>query len=146
MKIIKISTELEMSVHEFPEGTLGEQREALCNLIGNKCCTLEHVMPRRLYTELKMSNTPSGEPGKCVSMLVDEEGTLKPNNINLVGCCLYETDKHYQPIVGNILLIGEVVGKDGIEFCGISNEIFPLLKRRLKNMFYTINEVEEVTE
>ena len=29
MKIIKVSTELEMSVHEFPEGTMREQNKAL---------------------------------------------------------------------------------------------------------------------
>ena len=33
MKIIKVSTELEMSVHEFPEGTMREQNKA--NLIGS---------------------------------------------------------------------------------------------------------------
>lgn len=27
MKIIKTSTELKMSVHEFPEGSMGEQRK-----------------------------------------------------------------------------------------------------------------------
>lgn len=29
MKIIKVSTELEMSVHEFPEGTMREQNKVL---------------------------------------------------------------------------------------------------------------------
>lgn len=54
MKIIKVSTELEMSVHEFPEGTMREQNKALYDLIGNGCDIVEHVMPKRLYTELKM--------------------------------------------------------------------------------------------
>lgn len=146
MKIIKISTELEMSVHEFPEGSMEEQRKGLCKLIGNDCNMLEHVMARRIYTELKMSNRPSGTPGICVSMLIDEEGRLKPNRINLIGSYLYETDKHGQPIVGNILLIGEVMGNDGIEFCGISDENFSLLKTRLENMFPVMEITEEVTE
>ena len=82
MKIIKVSTELEMSVHEFPSGTIREHNKALCELIGNGCDLVEHVMPKRLYTELKMPSSPVKEPGKCVSMLIDEEGRLKPNLIN----------------------------------------------------------------
>ncbi len=83
MKIIKVSTELEMSVHEFPEGTMREQNKVLYGLIGNGCDLVEHVMPKRLYTELKMPSSPVKEPGKCVSMLIDEEGRLKPNKANL---------------------------------------------------------------
>lgn len=58
MKIIKVSTELEMSVHEFPEGTMREQNKVLYGLIGNGCDLVEHVMPKRLYTELKMPSSP----------------------------------------------------------------------------------------
>jgi len=94
MKIIKVSTELEMSVHEFPEGTMREQNKVLYGLIGNGCDLVEHVMPKRLYTELKMPSSPVKEPGKCVSMLIDEEGRLKPNKANLIGSYLYEFDKH----------------------------------------------------
>ena len=94
MKIIKVSTELEMSVHEFPSGTIREHNKALCELIGNGCDLVEHVMPKRLYTELKMPSSPVKEPGKCVSMLIDEEGRLKPNKANLIGSYLYEFDKH----------------------------------------------------
>ena len=57
MKIIKVSTELEMSVHEFPSGTIREHNKALCELIGNGCDLVEHVMPKRLYTELKMPSS-----------------------------------------------------------------------------------------
>ena len=35
MKIIKISTELEMTIHDFPEGTMREQNKVLCELIGS---------------------------------------------------------------------------------------------------------------
>lgn len=134
MKIIKVSTELEMSVHEFPSGTIREHNKALCELIGNGCDLVEHVMPKRLYTELKMPSSPVKEPGKCVSMLIDEEGRLKPNKANLIGSYLYEFDKHGCPIVGNILFIGEKMGDDGVEFCGISEENFSLLETELKNM------------
>lgn len=50
MKIIKVSTELEMSVHEFPFGTIREHNKALCELIGNGCDLVEHVMPKRLLS------------------------------------------------------------------------------------------------
>ena len=82
----------------------------------------------------KKASTPVKEPGKCVSMLIDEEGRLKPNKANLIGSYLYEFDKHGCPIVGNILFIGEKMGYDGVEFCGISEENFSLLETELKNM------------
>lgn len=52
MKLIKITTDNEISVHEFPEGNYSEQNEALADLIGPKCRLCEHVMPNRLYKEL----------------------------------------------------------------------------------------------
>lgn len=85
MKIIKISTEFEMTIHDFPEGTMREQNKVLCELIGNGCDIVEHVMPNRLYTMLKMSPTPTRMPGECVSMLIDEEGRLKPNRASNNG-------------------------------------------------------------
>lgn len=56
MKLIKITTDNEISVHEFPEGNYSEQNEALADLIGPKCRLCEHVMPNRLYKELGGSN------------------------------------------------------------------------------------------
>lgn len=145
MKIIKISTELEMTIHDFPEGTMREQNKVLCELIGNGCDIVEHVMPKRLYTMLKMSPTPTRTPGECASMLIDEEGRLKPNRANLIGSYLYEYDKHGCPILGNILFIGEKMGNSGVDFCGISEENFNRLKKGLVNMFPVI-KVTEVKE
>ena len=68
MKIIKISTELEMTIHDFPEGTMREQNKVLCELIGNGCDIVEHVMPKRLYTMLKMSPTPTRTPAQTVQV------------------------------------------------------------------------------
>ena len=36
-KIIKVSTDLEVTVHDFPQGTIREQNRQLCELIGNGC-------------------------------------------------------------------------------------------------------------
>jgi len=107
MNLIKISTDLELSVHEFPTGTHEEQNNKLRELIGNDCRLYEHVMPKRLYTELHQMDHPTKVKGQCVSMLIDEEGLLKEVIIpNLIGSYLYETDKHNIPITGNILIVG----------------------------------------
>lgn len=144
MKLIKISTELEMTIHDFPNGTHAQQNEFLRELIGNNCELYEHVMPRRLYTELNMQNRPSKVAGQCVSMLIDEEGLLKKNIPNLVGSYLYETDKHNQPIMGNILFVGEKWTSDGIDFCGIEESVFKELEMQLNNMIHTMKQIKEV--
>ena len=107
MKLIKVSTDLELTLHDFPEGTYEEQNECLRSLIGNDCDIYEHVMPRRLYTDLRMKDQATNIAGQCVSMLVDEGYLYKPNRINHVGNYLYETDKHGHPIKVNILFVGE---------------------------------------
>lgn len=144
MKIIKVSTDLEISIHEFPEGEYDQQNKVLRELIGNHCDIYEHVMPNRLYSELHMKNEVSKIPGQCVSMLVDEEGTLKDNKENAVGSYLYETDKHGYPIMGNILFIGEAYGGEGIDFCGIEDSVFEQLLFQLTHMIEVMKETKEV--
>jgi hypothetical protein len=134
MKIIKISTDLELTVYEFPEGTHSQQNKFLCELIGNYCHIFEHVMPRRLYTELHMEDEAGEVPGRCVSMLVDEEGRLKENEPNLIGSYLYESDKHKNHIMGNILFVGEELTSEGIDFCGIEESVFNVLEQQLNKM------------
>lgn len=143
MKLIKISTGLEMTIHDFPTGTYSEQNKFLRELIGNNCELYEHVMPRRLYTELNMQNRPSKIAGQCVSMLIDEEGRFKENVSNLIGSYLYETDKHNQPIVGNILFVGEKWTDDGIDFCGIEESVFKELEIQLNNMIHRMKMTKE---
>lgn len=138
MKLIKISADLELTVHEFPDGSYIQQNKAICNLIGADCRVYEHVMPERLYTELHMKNHPTQIPGQCVSMLVDEESLLKENTPNLIGSYLYKTDEHNTPIMGSILFVGEAWNDDGIDFCGIEDETFKLLERELNNMVYAM--------
>lgn len=134
MKIISISTDLELTVYEFPAGTHAQQNRFLCELIGNYCRTYEHVMPRRLYTELHMKNEPTEVPGQCVSMLVDEEGRLKENEPNLIGSYLYESDRHGNHIMGNVLFVGEELTDEGIDFCGIEESVFKVLEQKLNDL------------
>lgn len=135
MKLIRISTDLEMTVHEFPTGGHAEQNKALRALIGNDCRIYEHVLPKRLYTELHQKQRPTKIAGQFVSMLIDEEGRLKEQRVpNLIGSYLYETDRHGQPIMGNVLFVGEKWCSDGIDFCGIEESVFMDLELKLKNM------------
>ena len=52
----------------------------------------------------------------------------------MVGSYLYETDRHGCAIVGNILIVGEEWGNDGIDFCGISDIQFDNLYPRLEKL------------
>ena len=143
MKLIKISTDLEMTVHEFPEGSHEQQNEFLRELIGNHCRIYEHIMPNRLYSDLHMTDHPTKVPGQCVSMLIDEEGLLKENEPNLIGSYLYGTDRHGHPIMGNVLFVGEKWESDGIDFCGIEDSVFQLLELQLNNMVYAMKATKE---
>lgn len=141
MKVIKVNTDLKLTVHEFPEGSIREQNDTLRKLIGNGCDIYERVMPRRLYTDLHMEARTTMVPGQCVSMLVDEEGLSKDSvSPNPVGCYLYGTDKHGCPIVGNILFVGEKWDDDGIEFCGIDGDVFGVLEAQLKDMIRVMKQ------
>ena len=134
MKIIRISTDNEISVHDFPKGTLQVQNEWLRGLIGPRCELYEHVLPKRLYTEFGVPNGIMREKGGFVGMLVDGDGIIHGLEPNLVGSYLYGTDEHGHPIVGNILLIGERLAGGGVEFCGISDSRFGLLYPRIAEM------------
>lgn len=143
MKIIKISTDLELTIYEFPMGNYQKQNQFLRELIGNHCELYEHVKPRRLYTESQMKNSVTNIAGQCVSMLVDEEGGLKDNEVNLIGSYLYGTDIHKQPIMGNILFVGEQwVGCD-IDICGIEESVCKCLEQQLNQMIYSMNMAKE---
>ena len=134
MKIIRISTDNETSIHDFPEGSYYEQNRVLRELIGSYCELYEHVMPKRLYTKLGASNKIGSKKGSCVSMLMDEEALYHNLDVNLVGSYLYESDKHGWAIAGNILFVGETWGKDGIDFCGIAEDQFTMLLPKLAKL------------
>lgn len=130
MKMIKITTENQISVHDFPEGNFGEQNQVLRNHIGPKCELYEHVMPKRLYSELRGSR----QRGNCVSMLIDEDGHYHELPENLVASWLYESDKHGYPILGNVLIVGEKWEGSGISFGGIPGDQFDLLFPQLRKL------------
>ena len=132
-----------MTVHDFPTGSYEQQNKFIRELIGNNCCTYEHVLPIRLYTVLHMKIPPAILPGKCVSMLIDEDGRLKENVPNQIGSYLYETDRHGCPIMGNVLFVSEKWCNDGIEFCGIEDSVFKMLETQLKRLILKFKKIKE---
>lgn len=143
-KMIKITADNEITVHEFPDGTHHEQNEYIRELIGPDCNFYEHVMPRRLYTELGAERERTYTYGKCANMLVDEEGHYHDLPVNVVGSWLYETDRHGYPILGTILIAGEYLSKDGgIDFSGLSESQFQMLYPKLKALTESAKKARE---
>lgn len=85
-KIIKVSMDLEVTVHDYPEGTLETQNRQLCELIGDGCDMIENVMPKRLYRELGHTTTALRENSKCVSMLYYEIIAMLPHHHKQKQC------------------------------------------------------------
>lgn len=134
MKIIKITTENEITTLEFPEGDITSVNKRLYEMIGPKCELMEHVMPSRLYKILGASNRPKKEKGSCTSILMDEEAYYHDLEVNVVGSWLYESDLHGNPILGNIL----VMENTGVEMelnsaeCQMNNTTYYI--HNLKNL------------
>ena len=141
MSIIRVSVNGKVSIHEVTNEEYLEFNEELYGLVGNGCSYLEHVMPKRLYKKLHHSNNPYAGG---VSMLVDEEGCLKPNKTNIIASWLYETDKHNMPIMGNVLFVGETFGDNGICFCGLDKEVEEKLYLQLTELAKKINGKAEL--
>jgi hypothetical protein len=141
-KIIRISTESELTIHDFPKKDDGDYLNVLYELIGNDCECFEHVKPRRLYKELNIPKTPTVIAGQCVSMLVDERGLFKQGiKPNIIASYLYESDKHQSPIVGNVIFVGECYTDDGIDFCGIDDNTVSMLEKKFNNMISIVRNI-----
>lgn len=136
MAILRLSADGQLHRYGYPVGDIRVQNERFREYIGNGCDTYESVHPKRLYTEFNCSEVPDlKRPGIAISMLVDEEGRLKSNEINVLASYLYGADIHGQPIVGNVLFVGEKYDEDGdIGFCSIDEYEEVLLTKKLKEM------------
>ncbi len=134
-KMILITTDNEVKELEYPDGGL-KSWEKLKEHIGNRCELIEHVQPKRLYTEIGAGFEINKMPGSKVSMLVDEEFLYHcdKTKLNKIASYLYETDLHGYPILGNALIIGEKYENAGIEFCGMSEEQFDLVFSKLTEL------------
>ena len=130
-KLVRVSTDLQVTIHDYPEGSYQIQNKALRKLIGNDCDLYESVSPKSLYSKVKIGKNMEKEGHRMV-MLVDEEGLLKSLESNIIGSWLYETDKHGYPIAGNVLFVGTKYTGMGIDFCGISEDVAESLKKEFE--------------
>lgn len=122
---LKISTTSELEKVEAKEPIHASIRKELGGYI-------EIVRPRRLTAPY------------C--MIVDEEGLLKGLPINPIGCYLYETDKHMQPIVGDIIIMREVSTFDGISLSSLSDEDINSLENMLGHLVEHFKQYEHEKE
>ena len=134
-KMILITTDNEVKELEYPDGGLKSWKK-LREHIGNGCELIEHVQPKRLYTEIGAGIEIKNVPGSKVSMLVDEEFYFHcdETKLNKIASWLYEADCHGYPILGNALIIGEKYRNAGIEFCEMSEEQFDLVFPKLEEL------------
>lgn len=123
-KMILITTDNEVKELEYSDGGLKSWKK-LREHIGNGCELIEHVQPKRLYTEIGAGIEIKNVPGSKVSMLVDEEFYFHcdETKLNKIASWLYETDRHGYPILGNALIIGEKYGNAGKEDVIVPNPV-----------------------
>lgn len=101
MKGIVITTENKMTVHDFPDVSI---YKATSNVIGG----FEIVHPRNLP--------------RPFCMIVDDNGLLKELPLNLTGSYLYGMHEHGAPIVGDIVLLKDVMTSDGPDVGWLTDE------------------------
>ncbi len=115
MKGVVVTTDLEIRIEEFGDPLY----ETVGSAVGGY---IEHVKPARLRHPY------------C--MIINEEGRLLDLPLNPVGSYFYGTDRHGEPIVGNIVVMkdgyraGEpdIVGLNNDEVRQIKDSIFKLMK------------------
>ena len=117
MKTLKITTDNKISIID-----LDFDHKSLREEVGGY---VELVRTQKLLDYFKTK----------VVMIVDEEGLVKNLPMNPMGCYFYDTDKHGNPIVGDVIL-GLLVGfdtglgdRDAEQWMEKMLKDFPILKR-----------------
>lgn len=86
------------------------------------CEWIENVYPRGLE-----------EP---YMMIVDEEGLFKERPVvNFFASWLYETHKHGQPIVGDALIMKQIITDDGPDIGGMEKDEAEAIHKNAHSMF-----------
>ena len=139
MNCIRLGTDNSITVHEWPDDNRYRTiHPFLTELIGNDCDLVEQVRPIRLYTD-------HGGPVKqadsllykgMASMLIDECGRLKDNEVNVIASWLYGTDLHGSVIVGNVIFCGECFDDEslGLDFCGLEPDVEEKILKMLRDL------------
>lgn len=102
MKGIVISTDNKLSIREFEE----PMYKSIGAVVGGY---IEVVHPDGLEQPLVM--------------IVNEEGLLLDLPLNKLGCHLYRTHEHCQPIVGDIVIMQIVNTDDGPDIGGLEDNL-----------------------
>ena len=95
-KTVKITTNNKISVVDIPWGLDGWYEA-----IGGGCDIVETVKTQRMFDLFKMP----------ILMIVDEEGIIREQDLNLAASILYGMDRHGSPIVGDVIF-GVPSGED----------------------------------
>ena len=133
-KLIKINTNLEITIMDFPNADWLQQHKAFCSIIGNDCGLYQIIAPKNLYEYFPVTNQATADQ-HAVVMLVDEEGLLKPNpQFNAFASWLYNTKEHGHPIAGNALLVAEELVDDDYELAGLDEEEAKMLVSIMKKI------------
>lgn len=139
MNCIRLGTDNSITVHKWPDDNRYRTiHPFLTELIGNDCDLVEQVRPIRL-------NTDHGGPVKqadsllykgMASMLIDECGRLKDNEVNVIASWLYGTDLHGSVIVGNVIFCGECFDDEslGLDFCGLEPDVEEKILKMLRDL------------
>lgn len=130
-KLVRVTTDLTVTIHDFPEGSYQEKAETLRMLIGHDCNLYQTVRPKRLYTDIE-GGKKSLEEGNPILMLVDEEGLLKSLVPNMLGIWLYGVDIYGFSIVGDMLFVGTCCNGMGMDLCGLTEKAAGSLKKELE--------------
>lgn len=144
-KIFVITPEGDIREEDYPTGGLDNEYKTLTSLIGGKCERVERVLPTRLYTALGGNNNYPSFGGCRPNMLVDEDFYEHLSAFNIVGSWLYMTDQHGYSILGNIIIAGETKVEDGLDYCGLNDDQYALLKPQLERLCKKARENHEIT-
>ena len=96
-KLVRVSTDLQVTIHDYPEGSYQMQNKALRKLIGKDCDLYESVSPKRLYSKVKVSKKMEKEGHRMV-MLVALRTLIQPKNYPPIDQALYDTSLIRQDI------------------------------------------------
>lgn len=137
MNCIRLGTDNSITVHKWPDDNRYRTiHPFLTELVGNDCDLIEHVYPKRLYRKYggPVQQVDPSEKRGMATMLIDECGRLKDNEINVIASWLYGTDLHGSVIVGNVIFCGECFDDEslGLDFCGLEPDVEERILEMLK--------------
>lgn len=124
-KTVRITADNQVSVMDITPF----ERDGWYKAIGGGCDIVETVKTQRMFDLLRMP----------VLMLVDEEGHLRGQELNLVASLLYGAQEHGCPIVGNVIF----AVPDGPDILPLSEEDAEMVKGELMREFVFLEEEKQ---